>query len=252
MWFRVQDRRVLVASLTALAATAWLSLWLWTRSPYGALLDHSQHGEGPWAVYLPILGWTLMLVAMMLPTTLPLVALFGSFVRRRPNPNRLTAVLVGGYLLIWAVFGLVLHAGDHLTRLALDQSGWIGSHAWLVGAAIVTGAGVYQFTTLKRRCLEKCRSPLAFVMEHWHGEDEEREAFHLGIRHGLFCIGCCWTLMLLMFLVSIGSLGWMLALAAVMATEKNLAWGRHLSAPLGVLLIATGAALVGTHTISIH
>jgi predicted metal-binding membrane protein len=252
MWFRVQDRRLLVAALTGLAATAWLSLWLWSRSPYGALLDHTRHADGLWAVYVPIAGWTLMLVAMMLPTTLPLVALFSSFVRRRADPTRLVGVLIGGYLLIWALFGLVLHAGDHLARLALDESAWIGSHAWLVGAAIVTGAGAYQFTALKRHCLEKCRSPLAFIMEHWHGEDGEREAFQLGIHHGLFCIGCCWTLMLLMFLVSIGNLGWMLALAAVMAVEKNLASGRHLSAPLGVLLIATGAALVGTHTISIH
>jgi len=252
MWFRVQDQRILVSALAGLAATAWLSLWLWTRSPSGALLDHTRHAEGAWGVYVPIAGWTLMLVAMMLPTSLPLVALFSSFVRKRANANKLTALLVGGYLLIWAVFGLVLHAGDHLARLALDQSAWIETHAWLVGAAIVTTAGLYQFTSLKRHCLEKCRSPLAFVMEHWHGERGERDAFRLGIHHGLFCIGCCWTLMLLMFLVSIGNLGWMLALAAVMAIEKNLAWGRRLSAPLGVVLVATGTALIAAHTMSMH
>ena len=112
----------------------------------------------------------------------------------------------------------------------------------------MTTAGLYQFTSLKRRCLEKCRSPLAFIMQHWHGDDGEHEAFRLGIRHGLFCIGCCWTLMLLMFLVSIGNLGWMLALAAVMAIEKNLTWGRRLSTPLGVVLLVCGVMLTAEHT----
>lgn len=252
MWPRVADPRVFVTALAGLVAVAWLSLWLWTRSPYGALLDHTGHANGGWTIYVPIVGWTLMLVAMMLPTTLPLVALFHSFVRARPNQTRLTTLLVAGYLLIWALVGFVLHAGDHLARIALEQSGWIEANAWIVGAGIVISAGLYQFTTLKRRCLEKCRSPLSFVMEHWRGRRGEEDAFRLGVHHGLFCIGCCWSLMLLMFLVSVGNLGWMLALAAVMAIEKNLAWGRHLSAPLGAVLVATGAVLVAVHTMSMH
>jgi predicted metal-binding membrane protein len=248
----VRTERVLVPALVGMVGLAWVSLWLWTRSPYGSLLDHSAHPAGGWSVYVPVAGWALMLVAMMLPTSAPLVALFHSFVRSRGNAGTLTALLVAGYLMIWALIGLVLHAGDHLARIALDQSRWLDTHAWLIGTVVVTTAGLYQFTSLKRRCLEKCRSPLAFIMEHWHGEDGEREAFRLGVHHGLFCIGCCWTLMLLMFLVSIGNLGWMLALAAVMAVEKNVAWGRHLSAPLGAALVATGAVLVAAHTMSLH
>ena len=104
-------------------------------------------------------------------------------------------------------------------------------------------AGVYQFTPLKYHCLDKCRAPLGFIMGHWRGRRPRREALRLGLHHGLFCLGCCWSLMLLMFTVGVGSLGWMLALGAVMAAEKNLPWGRRLSAPLGMALVA-GAWLV--------
>ena len=109
--------------------------------------------------------------------------------------------------------------------------------------------GIYQFTPLKYRCLDECRSPLGFVMNHWRGRSERREAFMLGVRHGLFCVGCCWSLMLLMFAVGVGNIGWMLVLAAVMATEKNVSWGRRLSAPVGaVLLVSAGVLAVAGAT----
>jgi predicted metal-binding membrane protein len=118
----------------------------------------------------------------------------------------------------------------------------------MIGAGTVLLAGVYQFTPLKYKCLDKCRSPLSFVMEHWHGKRGEQEAFGLGVHHGLFCVGCCWSLMLLMFAVGVGNLAWMLALASVMAVEKNVSWGRRLSVPLGVVLIASAVALAATQT----
>ncbi len=101
-------------------------------------------------------------------------------------------------------------------------------------------AGAFQFTPLKYRCLEKCRSPLSFVIEHWQGRRQRWQAFRLGIDHGLFCVGCCWALMLLMFTVAVGSLGWMLALAAIMALEKNVRWGRRLGPVVGLALVAWG------------
>ncbi|MGA0525166.1 DUF2182 domain-containing protein, partial [Escherichia coli] len=87
----------------------------------------------------------------------------------------------------------------------------------------------------------------SFVISHWRGRARERQAFALGLRHGLFCVGCCWALMLLMFVVGAGSLGWMLALAALRAIEKNVSWGRRLSAPLGVALLAGAALLAAAH-----
>ena len=147
----------------------------------------------------------------------------------------------------WGAFGLlahVLHAG---LLWSVDRFPVLAWHSGLIGAATLALAGAFQFSALKHRCLEKCRTPLSFVMEHWHGRSAAREAFVLGAHHGVFCVGCCWALMLLMFAFGTGSLGWMLLLAAVMAIEKNVPWGKRLTAPLGVALLAWAAVLVATH-----
>jgi predicted metal-binding membrane protein len=107
----------------------------------------------------------------------------------------------------------------------------------------LVGAGVYQFTPLKFYCLDRCRSPMAFIVGHWRGRRPASKAFGLGVSHGLFCVGCCWSLMLLMFAVGMGSLGWMLVLGVTMAVEKNVPWGRRLSAPLGAVLLGCGLVL---------
>ena len=253
MWPRVRDQRVFVAALTGLVGLTWLSLWLWGRSPYAEFLSHKElghvHGVGGqygWTAFLFVAGWSLMIVAMMLPTSLPLVALFHSFVRERPNRGRLTALVVAGYLSVWTLFGFVAHTGDRFVHETVERSAWLGTNTWVIGAGTMLLAGLYQFTPLKYKCLDKCRSPLSFVMEHWHGGRGEQEAFRLGAHHGVFCVGCCWSLMLLMFAVGVGNLAWMLALAAVMAVEKNLSWGRRLSTPLGLLLVGWGLVLVAT------
>jgi predicted metal-binding membrane protein len=247
MWPRVRSQPVFFTAFAGLVAVSWASLWALGHSPYGDLAHaHGAPARGVLPVYLSLAGWTLMIVAMMLPTTAPLVALFHSFVRTRANRIRLTALLVAGYLWVWTLVGFVVYAANQLIRQVVEQSAGLEANLWAVGAAVLLLAGLYQFTSLKHKCLEKCRSPLSFIMEHWRGGRGEQEAFHLGLRHGIFCIGCCWSLMLLMFVVGVGSLGWMLALAALMAVEKNVPWGRRLSAPLGVLLIAVGVALLAT------
>jgi predicted metal-binding membrane protein len=114
---------------------------------------------------------------------------------------------------------------------------WLTFNGWLVGAATLALAGLFQFSALKYRCLMECRMPFAFVARHWRGENAAREALLLGAHHGLYCVGCCWALMLVMLVVGLGSVGWMLLLGALMAAEKNLPWGRRLSAPLGLVLL---------------
>src|SRR4029079_14934533 len=121
-----------------------------------------------------------------------------------------------GYLLTWAGFGAVVWAALLATQALPRVLPVLADYAWAAGPLVLMLAGAFQFSSLKYRCLDKCRSPLSFVMEHWQGRNYHREAFRLGVAHGLFCVGCCWALMLLMFVVGTGNLGWMLLLAAVM------------------------------------
>ena len=239
MWPTVSDRRPFFAAFAGLIALMWLSLWLWGRSEHGRFLSHEELGAGAVGESYTVLallfvaGWTLMTVAMMLPTSLPLVALFHSFVRARPNRVRLTALLVAGYLSVWTLFGVLVHFGDARLHEAVERIPRLEANAWAIGAGTILLAGAYQLSPLKYHCLDKCRSPLSFVMEHWRGGRGEAESFRLGVHHGLYCLGCCWSLMLLMFAVGVGNLAWMLALGAVMAVEKNVPWGAVLVATRG-------------------
>jgi predicted metal-binding membrane protein len=188
-----------------------------------------------------------MTVAMMLPTTLPLLVLFQRMVRGRPTARWLVAIVIFGYLAVWVMVGAGLQVLAWLLQAGADRLVWHRAASWIAAAAILSIAGLYQFSSLKYACLEKCRSPLSFLMSRWQGGNEFLQALRLGAQHGIFCVGCCWSLMLLMFVMSAGSLGAMLVLGIVMALEKNLSWGRRLSAPLGYLLLAGAAAtlLVG-------
>ena len=246
MWAMPNDRRPFAAFMLALIVLAWFALWMWGHSPYERFLSHEElgeAGEGSAFLLLFVAGWTVMIVAMMLPTSLPLVMLFHTFTRQRQDRRRLVALLITGYLSVWVLFGAIAHLADWGLHEAVKQNGWLQANAWIVGAGTIALAGLYQFTPLKYYCLEKCRSPLSFIAEHWRGKHEAIRSFWLGMHHGLFCLGCCWSLMLLMFAVGIGSLGWMLVLGAVMAVEKNMPWGRMISMPLGTVLLWWGLAL---------
>ncbi len=253
---RIDLRTPFVIVFMALVVLAWLGLWQWGHAPSGRFLHHEEvthAAEGNWS--LPILfvaGWSLMTVAMMLPTSLPLVALFHGLTRQRADQPLLVALLLTGYLGVWTLFGSLAHLGDRRLHEAVHALPWLKENAWMIGAATVLAAGAYQFTPLKYHCLNKCRSPLSFISEHWRGRRERLHALGLGVHHGLFCIGCCWSLMLLMFVVGVGNFGWMLVLGAVMAAEKNLPWGRRLSAPLGLALLYWGAVLVVLHLAGLH
>jgi predicted metal-binding membrane protein len=246
-------RAAFFALMVGLIAAAWLTLWLWSASPYGRYLDHGRWTDiGMLAalcralpggdVVLPALlyaaGWVLMIAAMMLPTTLPILDMFRRMTAGRADRNRLVGLVIIGYLAVWLGFGLMAHAVDWLLHVVAQQLPWLALNGWAVGVVVLGGAGVFQFSALKYRCLEKCHTPFGFIAERWRGQAPAREALRLGLDHGAFCLGCCWALMLLMFVVGAGSIGWMLALAAVMAAEKNLPGGQRLRTPLGLGLIA--------------
>ncbi|HWW04650.1 DUF2182 domain-containing protein [Collimonas sp.] len=254
--------RVFLPVLAALIGLAWLSLWAWARSPYGRYLEHGDWtASGPaaflcrvvpaGAVVVPMAlyaaAWILMTAAMMLPTTLPLFNTFDRLTAGRPDHGRLLTLLGLGYMTVWGAFGLLAHALHGAMLYLLASVPALAWHGWLIGAATIALAGAFQFSRLKYQCLEKCRTPLSFVIQRWRGQAHAWHAFALGVQHGLFCVGCCWALMLLMFALGAGSLGWMLLLAAVMAIEKNVRWGQRLSAPLGVALLSWAVVLVATH-----
>jgi predicted metal-binding membrane protein len=248
--------------LLLLAALAWALLWWWSVSPYSRYLAHGGWSdlalvaalcravpEGRIVVpaVLHALAWVLMIAAMMLPTTYPLLALFRRIVAGRPDARTLLGLVVAGFFAAWFAFGLVAHAADEALQWGVLRAPVLVSHGWLLGAAVLAGAGTFQFSALKYRCLEQCHTPFSFIMARWQGKSPRREAWRIGLDHGLFCVGCCWALMLLMFVVGTGNLGWMLVLAAVMAAEKNLPWGRRLRTPLGLGLVAAAAAIVAVN-----
>src|SRR5215207_151907 len=189
MWAAPRDdRRLFAALMVALIALAWLALWVWGQSPYGRFLSHHSlevvRGNAVLMLVF-VAGWSLMVVAMMLPTSLPLVALFRTLVRGRSDRTRLTVLLIAGYLGVWTLFGVLVHLGDWGLHHATEQAGWLQANSGLIGAATLVLAGVYQFTPLKNHCLARCRSPLSFIVEHWRGHGEQAQAFWLGIHHGV-------------------------------------------------------------------
>jgi predicted metal-binding membrane protein len=243
------ERTVIVSTVGLLAAAAWAVLWVADVDFHGAL--HLQ-GRPEWAalfrpsaLFAGVGAWTVMSVAMMLPTSLPVLATLHTFARARSDRGLLVALAALGYLAAWAAFGALLGPFGLGLQAAVAFLGEPGLSARVVAPALLLAAGLFQFSALKYRCLEKCRSPLSVVLSHWHGRQQRWQAFRLGWASGVFCVGCCWALMLLMFLASVGHLAWMLALGVVMAVEKNVRWGRRLSAPVGiVLIVAAGVVLI--------
>jgi predicted metal-binding membrane protein len=243
------ERLLFGAVMAALVAGAWAALWLVGASPYAGYLDHRVAVDSialpyPARVGVFVLGWLVMSIAMMLPSSLPLVTVFRTISRRRPRRGRDLALLIAGYLVMWGLFGLgafLIDTGLHevVERLSLGEPG-----ERLIVGGILLLAGLFQFSPLKYSCLRQCRSPVGFLAGHWHGGDVRWAAFRLGLRHGIFCVGCCWALMLLMFAVGGVNLGWMLALGAVMFAEKALPGGRWLTLPLGVGLALWGLGLL--------
>jgi predicted metal-binding membrane protein len=236
-------RTLLIGSVGVISATAWLALWQFGVTLHTSVHHHHTATASPVALVF-VGAWTVMTAAMMLPTSVPLIATFDTIAGERRDRLFLIALVIGGYLAAWMLVGVVVYGAGAIVQRIAFASAWLQTHASVASAGLLLVAGVYQFTPLKYQCLDKCRSPLSFVLSHWQGEHDGRNALWLGVHHGLFCVGCCWALMLVMFAVGVGNLGWMLLLGAVMAVEKNVSWGRRISAPLGILLVTGGVAVL--------
>jgi predicted metal-binding membrane protein len=136
--------------------------------------------------------------------------MFHRMTRQHPHRAQLIGLVIAGYLLVWTLFGVVAALGNGVLHTVVEGSVWLRRYAWVIGAGIFASAGFYRFTPLQSYCLDACRSPVSFLRRHWPDRHDRSHALRLGARHGLFCLGCCWSLMLLRFVVGMGNLGWML------------------------------------------
>lgn len=233
--FGLLQRRVtftITGLLLALAAIAWLLTW---RQNEAMMMGGGLSA----ALFLPM--WVSMMVAMMFPTIAPIVLAHRTVVEKRGEGPFPTVALVGGYLVVWALAGLVPLAAI----IAVGMLGPAVSERWaslLVGAILIV-AGLYQFSSWKGICLRACRHPIGFVLTHNFGEGA-RGAFRSGASHGLYCLGCCWALMTVLVMVGLMNLGMMALMSIIFLAEKNWRYGVELSRVAGTLVVLLGIAII--------
>ncbi|MGH2531399.1 MAG: DUF2182 domain-containing protein [Thermomicrobiales bacterium] len=187
--------------------------------------------------------WQLMTGAMMLPSSAPMVGLFARVSRSQARPRLALGTFLAGYFVVWTGFAGAALAADAGLHALAERWAWLDAQPALITGVVLLVAGAFQFSSLKERCLDACRTPMSFLWR-FYGRGTRR-AGALGLRHGLFCLGCCWALMLVMFAVGVGNLFWMAALTGVMAIEKTVSWGRKLAPVVGAGLIAWGVVVLG-------
>ncbi len=225
----------IVVALLAVAAIGWL-----LTDERMAGMDAGP-GTDPGSLGFYVSVWIVMMAAMMLPSAASMVVAYSTVQRRKRDLGRAaqrggTAAFVGGYLVVWTAFGIVAYALFKLVRsLDIDALAWSRNGPY-AAAAVIAIAAVYQLTPLKDVCLAKCRSPLAFVVGSWR--DGPLGVYRMGIEHGAWCVGCCWALMATLFALGLMSLGWMAAIAALIALEKLLPWKKVANRGIALLLIA--------------
>lgn len=240
-------RGVPIVVLGAIVA-GWLLAVAAQSGGAAASLHHDAliHSDLPYAASLGlfILAWQTMTAAMMLPSSLPLVRLFAAASAGQPRRRSAMAAFLGGYALIWSGFGVMAFSGDLLVHDIVHTVPWLEARPWLIAGGVLALAGAFQFSSLKDACLRQCRHPGAYLLRHY-GRGTGA-AFRLGAGHGLFCVGCCWALMLVMFAAGVANLWWMAVLTALMVYEKTGAGGRRTVPLAGIALLAL-AALVLAH-----
>jgi predicted metal-binding membrane protein len=210
-------RTLLLATLLALAAGAWLL----TEARMAGM--DAGPGTDPGTLAFFAISWVVMMAAMMFPSISPMVLVFASIQRRRRDRGGASVsrtVFIAGYLLAWTAFGLAaygLYVG--VRGLSIDVLAWDRAGRW-VAVGVIAAAALYQLTPTKDACLRRCRGPLQFLTERWR--DGRAGALRMGFEHGGWCVGCCWGLMATLFALGVMSLAWMVLVAGLIAIEKML------------------------------
>jgi predicted metal-binding membrane protein len=195
---------------------------------------------------LMIVMWVAMMTAMMLPSTVPTLLLFGLVVRSDPgaSPAARIYVFAAGYLLVWSAYAAAMTFVQRELFLQSVMSAMMEVQARTVSGALLVAAGLYQLTVLKRACLRACQSPASFLARHWRTGNTG--ALRLGIHHGLYCLGCCWALMLLLFALGVMNLPVLIGLTVFLIVEKMSPPWLHADLAGGVALTAYGGWLLAS------
>lgn len=245
VWLLRRDRAIVVPALIGVVVFAWAYL-LFVAGPDTAMGMGGAAMPMPWTLatfHIMVVMWIAMMVAMMLPSAAPMILLFAAIERRKAGGGSAfgaTGLFALGYLVVWAAFGIAATwAQWGLQQLALLSPTLAAGSTALAGALFLL-AGAYQLTPLKQACLRQCRSPLDFLTRHWRSGTSG--AFGMGLRHGLFCLGCCWAVMALLFVGGVMNVLWIAALALFVLIEKVVPAGHLLGRTTGIGLILWGGA----------
>jgi len=231
-------RAGILLGLVALTVAAWA--WV--------LLGADGHSATPtMALGAPLFlaVWIAMMVATMFPAVTPMILIFARIGATRRTSGRVfvpTWLFVGGYLLVWTALGAVAFTAALGAEALARHFDVLARNAALVGGALIVVAGAFQFSRLKDRCLSACRSPLAFVVQHWR--DGRLGAVRMGVRHGWHCAGCCWALMMLMFPLGVMNIVALAGVTALVYAEKVLPHARGVRQVAGATLIAYGLLVI--------
>jgi predicted metal-binding membrane protein len=240
----LRDRWLIAGALAVITALCWAWIVPMARDMYGTM-----DGSSAWMMthtwdftHLSLLFamWAVMMIGMMLPSAAPTLLLYAGVIRKSPQNARAHAhvyAFAGGYLVVWTAFSLLATVLQRLLAGWLLLSPMMETRGWLGGALLVI-AGLYQLTPFKRTCLDSCRSPAAFIAAHW--QRGVMGGFRLGISHGAFCLGCCWALMLLLFVGGVMNLWCIAALTIFVLLEKLAPLGAQGGRLSGLLIIALG------------
>ena len=236
---------IVAGGLAAITLAAWAYQVRMALNMQALAVDGVSWQWTPGAVIMTFVMWVVMMIAMMLPTAMPFVTAYAKLAAARAasmSPLSGTVSFIAGYTLAWALFS----AGATLLQIVLDRGGLLSASMaiaspWL-GGAVLLAAGFYQFSPMKLACARHCRTPVGFFIARWR--DGPRGALAMGTRHGIYCVGCCWLLMAIMFVVGIMSLAWMMILTAVMLTEKLPAIGERVGRAAGLAAIAAGGMFI--------
>jgi predicted metal-binding membrane protein len=246
----LRDRVSILAALGGVTALAWFYMWLLVRQTTGAPGMGGMDGMAicpvpmSWTAAnfaLMLVMWCVMMVGMMLPSAAPVLLTFATVNRRkraRREPFVPTAMFAAGYLAAWAGFSLAATLAQWGLEQASLMTPMMETTSPIVGGILLIAAGLFQLTPLKHACIEKCRSPLDFVLNRWR--EGAAGAFAMGLGHGLHCLGCCWLLMVLMFVGGVMNLLWMAALAVVVFIEKLFPAGQWIARVAGAAMLILG------------